>query len=181
MIRLDSDAKRVKSLQLVVDRVNQEYMQTILRRFGQELEKKKLDIDSIYKDYGLILATNDRDIIDKAFKLIYQAILDSNDRFKLSIMLDGGVKKYAKTPEQRILSYYLSLVALILDSKFEDTYKETLDAFQKEVANYKDVPLKKALSKFGPTLSDLALDSEKPERYKLKKMLIKKVWAKIPD
>lgn len=181
VIRLDSDARRIRRLQLLVDRVNKEYMQTVMRRFSDELKKEELDITSIDKDYKLILATNDREVTDKAFRLIYGAILESNEKFKLSIMLDGGIKEYAKTSEQRILSYYLSLVALILDGKFEE-YKKTFDAFRKEVASYKDVPLKQVFkSKFDPKNFDEYLDYEGSDGHKeIKKTLIKNVWANIP-
>lgn len=183
------DAKKVKSLQLVIDRVNKEYMQTIVRRFGDELDwekGKEPDINQVDADYKLILTSGDPNLSDQAFKAIYSGIRGPTNRLASRIILDAGIKEYTQTDRQKMLSYYLLLVALILDDEAKE-YEGALEKFKDYLHGYTGLSPKKDFRKhFNPKLYDAYLDRQVKDQ-KLdrktadrKKNLIEKVWAEIP-
>lgn len=171
------------------------YSQTFVRRLSDELGKDDgPNIDSVLDDYTSILRSGDRHLADEAFQVIYASILEPKSRFASREILDSGIsgnkregiKEYTQTDQQRMLSYYLMLVALILDEESEK-YEDTLERFKNYVAGYSGLPLKESLKeKFDPELYSIYLDAQAEARESdrktvdIKKNLIKKVWEQIP-
>jgi CRP-like cAMP-binding protein len=145
------------------------YRQVMVPRFGEDVEK---DLELALRHYKLILETQDTLVSNELFRTLWAKILGNEDRREsYRHILEAGIKNNdVKTPRERFLSYYLLLIALILDDK---QFGNTLKEFKGYAKEYKGESIRSMIK------SDFGIDTF--ERFpKDKKTSIGMVWDLIP-
>ncbi len=158
---LDDDVKLFRDLKLGY------YKQTVIPRFSEEVTT---DLTAASKTYEEVLKTGDPSLTDELFKGIGDGITTYTDDLELTkairaayknILNDGIQKQYVKTNRQKVLSYYLLLVALAFDDEGKE-YNAILKDFEYYIkSDYKGQPIKHVLEgDFGPEFYRALIEDE---------------------
>jgi CRP-like cAMP-binding protein len=157
----DNDVKLFRDLRLGF------YKQTIIPGFSEDMGR---DLDAASETYRAVLEIGDSVFTDRLFIIISAGItryVEDLERTKAIrddyrlILSDGIQEPYVKTDRQKILSYYLLLVALALDDEGRE-YNKILEDFEDYIeSDYQGQPIKHLLEEdFGPELYETLIEIE---------------------